>query len=375
VDHIDSPGIRIFSNFVPLMMMPKTMTMVRKVLTILGLLIGFSSFAQINCEIFTDDTIVCYKQEITLYTEFTDTVIYYWHHSGETQPNIKVVVKDTTEFFLTVKSKSDTNLRCTDSITIYTYPYRINVEFEQVNKGCPDECKAQVIGTASDGYPPFHYKWNADMAPNDSSLAVGLCSDETYTLRVTDTLCIYDTTYKVESFKLPEIEVTVIPDTIYRTNPSAEFSYENKSSDTISLTNWVWLFPDSTTTNEQVATYVFQDTASTVKLIYTTEDGCVDTIRTEVTIKEFKMVIPNVFTPNGDGANDSWEVPDLKKYISNEVVIFDRWGKKVYEANNYSNGWDGGRLGDGVYFYIMKCEGYWKEDVYRGSITIIGSRY
>jgi gliding motility-associated-like protein len=112
-----------------------------------------------------------------------------------------------------------------------------------------------------------------------------------------------------------------------------------------------------------------------VKFIYTTEDGCVDTIKTEVTIKEFKMVIPNIFTPNGDGANDVWEVPDLKKYISNEVVIFDRWGKKVFEANNYNNEWDGGKLGDGVYYFIMRCKGYWKEDVYRGSITIIGSRY
>jgi gliding motility-associated-like protein len=179
----------------------------------------------------------------------------------------------------------------------------------------------------------------------------------------------------VESYKLPEIEVTVVPDTIFLTNPKAEFSFENKSADSISLTNWVWLFPDSTTTNDEVATFVFIDTAATVKFIYTTEDGCVDTVRTEVTIKEFEMQIPNVFTPNSDGANDYWDVPDLKKYISNEVVIFDRWGKKVFEANNYSNQWDGGRLGDGVYYYILKCEGYWKEDVYRGSITILGSNY
>jgi len=354
-------------------MMPKITKMARKALTVIGFLLGLNTYAQINCEIFTDDTIVCYKQEIDLYTEFSSEVTYYWHHSGETQPKISAVITDTTVFYLTVTNLDSTET-CTDSITIYTYPYRIYVDFNQVNKGCPDECKAQVTGTASGGYPPYHYLWSADVAPNDSSLALGLCSDDTYTLRVTDTLCIYDTTYKVESFKLPDIEVTVSPDTIYLTNPQADCSFVN-NTDTIALTNWIWLFPDSTTTNDEIAHYVFVDTAATITFIYTTEDGCVDTVRNEVIIKQFEMEIPNVFTPNGDGANDSWEVPDLKKYISNEVVIFDRWGKKVFEANNYYNQWDGGRLGDGVYFYIMKCMGYWKEDVYRGSVTIIGSRY
>jgi len=137
----------------------------------------------------------------------------------------------------------------------------------------------------------------------------------------------------------------------------------------------VWIFPDSTTTNDAIATHAFVDTASVVKFVYTTGDGCVDTVETSVTLKEFEMKIPNVFTPNGDGANDTWTIPDLEKYINNKLIIFDRWGKKVFEATSYNNDWDGGRLGDGVYFYILKCEGYWQEDIYKGSVTIIGSSY
>ena len=307
----------------------------------------------------------------TLYTAYADTLSYLWHHSGETTPFTYVQVKDTTTYYLTVTNKSET-ISCTDSITIYTYPYRIYVDFEQINKGCPDECKSQASAKASGGYPPYHYVWSALVAPNDSTLALGLCSDDTYDLRVYDTLCLFDTTFKVDYYHLPTIELSVSPDTIYRTNPKAEFSFENKSADSISLTNWVWIFPDSTTTNDEVASFVFQESDS-VLFVYTTEDGCVDTVAIDVTLKDFKMNIPNVFTPNSDGINDYWKIDDLEKYISNEIIIFDRWGKKVYQANEYQNNWDGGRLGDGVYFYVLKCAGYWKEDIYKGSVTIIGS--
>jgi gliding motility-associated-like protein len=308
---------------------------------------------------------------VSLYTNYADTLNYYWHHSGETSVIIEVQVKDTTTYYLTVSNK-DSTLFCTDSITVSIFP-RIFVEFEQINKGCPEECKSQVYGTATGGFPPYRYFWNAQVAPNDSTLALGLCSEDTYTLLVQDTLCLFDTAYQVEAYELPEIELTVQPDTIYRTNPRAEFYFENKS-DTISLTNWVWIFPDSTTTNDEVGVFVFQE-ADSVQFVYTTEDGCVDTVEISVTLKEFEMEIPNVFTPNSDGANDVWEIRDLEKYISNEVIIFDRWGQRVFESLNYQNNWDGGRLGDGVYFYVLKCEGYWQEDIYRGSVTIIGSKY
>jgi gliding motility-associated-like protein len=173
---------------------------------------------------------------------------------------------------------------------------------------------------------------------------------------------------------MPDVKVTVSPDSLYDTNPQAEFSFENKSADSIPLTNWVWIFPDSSTTNLTNPKYVFIKSDS-VLFIYTTIDGCIDTIKTLVTVQPFKLALYNVFTPNGDGINDNYEIPYLDRYISNKFVVYNRWGDKVFEANNYSGNWDGGRLPDGVYFYILKCQGYWKEDVFKGSISIYGSKY
>jgi hypothetical protein len=56
-------------------------------------------------------------------------------------------------------------------------------------------------------------------------------------------------------------------------------------------------------------------------------------------------------------------------------VVFNRWGEKVFEAKNYNNNWDGKNLPDGVYFYVLKCRGYWKEDIFNGSVSIYGSSY
>lgn len=336
------------------------------------LLSGARSQAQIDCTIIPGDTTVCYGQSIYLYTQFADSLNYYWEPNGETGVIILVEITDTITYVLKVYNR-DSTFFCTDTVTISIFP-RMFVEFEQISKGCPDECKAQVIARASGGVSPISYYWGATVAPNDSSLALGLCSDETYSIFVADTICLYDTTFLAEGYKMPDITVTIEPDSLFETDPRAKLSFDNKSADTIPLTNWTWVFPDSTTTNQLTPEYVFVESDS-VMFIYTTIDGCVDTIITAVEVKEFKLEIPNVFTPNGDGSNDFYEIPNLDRYIRSQLIVFNRWGQKVYESDPYNNNWDGGTLPDGVYFYILKCKGYWKEDVFRGSVSIYGSRY
>ncbi|MCK5079099.1 MAG: gliding motility-associated C-terminal domain-containing protein, partial [Bacteroidales bacterium] len=58
-------------------------------------------------------------------------------------------------------------------------------------------------------------------------------------------------------------------------------------------------------------------------------------------------------------------------YISNELVIFNRWGKKVFEATDYNNDWDGDNLPQGTYFYVLKCQGELGEDIFQGAVTIV----
>jgi len=85
------------------------------------------------------------------------------------------------------------------------------------------------------------------------------------------------------------------------------------------------------------------------------------------------LFIPNVFTPNNDGKNDTFIIPNLNYYASNEVTIFNRWGNVVYRKENYQNDWTAPGLNEGTYFYILKVTSNSKSDIYKGYITLLRS--
>jgi gliding motility-associated-like protein len=57
--------------------------------------------------------------------------------------------------------------------------------------------------------------------------------------------------------------------------------------------------------------------------------------------KPCDVVIPEAFTPDGDGINDEFVIQGIELYPNNTITIFNRWGVIVYEASNYQNNWDG----------------------------------
>lgn len=66
--------------------------------------------------------------------------------------------------------------------------------------------------------------------------------------------------------------------------------------------------------------------------------------------------IPTLFSPNGDGVNDSFVIKDLANYAQNELIVLNRWGNEVYRRDNYDNSWSGTGLNEGTYFYIVKLK-------------------
>jgi gliding motility-associated-like protein len=77
----------------------------------------------------------------------------------------------------------------------------------------------------------------------------------------------------------------------------------------------------------------------------------------------------NIFSPNGDGINEMWEVEGIEQQPELQVLIFNGYGQRVYQAQPYTNSWDGGGLPDGVYYYQMQNpEG---KPVKKGAITLV----
>ena len=54
-----------------------------------------------------------------------------------------------------------------------------------------------------------------------------------------------------------------------------------------------------------------------------------------------------------------------------ELLVFDRWGRKVYDDNDYSNDWDGDNLPEGTYYYRLNTYGYYKNESFKGAVTIL----
>lgn len=81
------------------------------------------------------------------------------------------------------------------------------------------------------------------------------------------------------------------------------------------------------------------------------------------------IVAPNIFTPNGDLNNNYLVFQNLERFPNSSILIYNRWGKKVYENSDYQNNWDGDGNSDGVYYYIL--EGPELKETYTGFVQIL----
>jgi gliding motility-associated-like protein len=108
------------------------------------------------------------------------------------------------------------------------------------------------------------------------------------------------------------------------------------------------------------------------KLVLTGLGGCAVSDSLMVTVLK-APVIPNTFSPNNDGINDTWRIQHLESYPGALVQVYDRYGKQVFTSIGYGRDWDGKFLGTplpiGTYYYIVDPKNGRK--LISGSITIL----
>jgi gliding motility-associated-like protein len=142
-----------------------------------------------------------------------------------------------------------------------------------------------------------------------------------------------------------------------------------------------WTLEDQLESTSKNVTHTYstegQGATYEVTLIATNSFGCADTARTTIIVNPFsELIIPNVFTPNGDGINDIFHLKSLGLSFIN-AEVYDRWGLKLYSWNATDGGWDGRapsgeNAADGTYFYIIKAKGVdGKEYKLNGGFTLL----
>ena len=226
----------------------------------------------------------------------------------------------------------------------------------QTNVLCNGQNTGAAVITATNGTLPYTYSWanNASTTNNISNVSQGV-----YVLTITDNgQCKVTQTITItEPTALNAITTGITNPCVGQNNgsisievnggtPNYTYSWTNNNSITNSMTDVSEGQYTATITDANGCTYQYPVSLKA-------EDGIGCTIK-----------IPEIYSPNGDGKNDKWEIKGLDNYPNNNVQIFNRWGDEVFKAEPYKNDWEGTNKGDksllgqgtlpvGTYYFIL----------------------
>ncbi|MFN8347565.1 MAG: gliding motility-associated C-terminal domain-containing protein [Spirosomataceae bacterium] len=127
-----------------------------------------------------------------------------------------------------------------------------------------------------------------------------------------------------------------------------EESFLNARADNSAGYTYRWTPPLGITDPTALQTAVTAPQTTTYQLTVTAPNGCVSTVSIRVLVMDL-LFIPDVFSPNGDGLNDRWEIRNIEHFPEAEVFVYNRWGEVVFHQDKgYQNPWDGSYLGNRV---------------------------
>lgn len=207
---------------------------------------------------------------------------------------------------------------------------------------------------------------------NPANATLATEGEYSFTYRVVDDFgCTNDTTIVVRALALPQAEIV----------SEIELPLCEGDSTLLTLTpamageelNWLyqWSLEGAPLEGRESDT-LFAKLGTYGVLVTDTITQCSAPFDLLVSDRNCDLNIPNVFTPNGDGINDIFEIENLEFYPNSVMVIYNRNGKKVYEHNDYYlNWWDGGDQAQGTYYYVLTYIRLGERRQTQGIITLL----
>ncbi|MBS1634991.1 MAG: gliding motility-associated C-terminal domain-containing protein [Bacteroidetes bacterium] len=282
-------------------------------------------------------------------------------------PNYTYNTSNTTGVFTAQSTGTHTvnisdNNGCTYTITaiIPGVPTPSLSAATQTNVLCNGQSNGAAVITATNGTLPYSYSWTNNTSTTNSITSV---SANQYVVTLTDAGgCIVTHTFVItQPTAINAVTQNMTEPCVGQDNGALSIGITGGTPDY--HVNW----SNSASTTGSVSSITNLKAGQYIATI-TDQNGCSYQYPVQLDAQNgvgCTLVIPEIFSPNGDGKNDTWEIKGLDNYPDNKVTVFNRWGDQVYSNAPYKSDWDGQNTGDksllgkgilpvGTYYFILE---------------------
>jgi gliding motility-associated-like protein len=276
-----------------------------------------------------------------------------------------------TQYFLVLNSESGgTSVGCNFSLSITGSGVETSFTSNITDAVCFQSLGS--ISLANEDFGPGPYSYTLDGRTQNNSTFNDLSVDD-YTLTVENQVgCAYPINFFVNGLN-NTVEVDAGDDKFIVGGSSATLEVTGNG------VAYFWI-PDQFIDDVNSASPIVSPIATTTYTVMAfSPEKCIKMDQVTVNVLP-QIYIPNAFTPNADGTNDTWQIFNIDQYPESEVVVFNKWGQRVYKTTGYGpmNEWDGrsgnSDLPTSTYFYIINLNAKTdnpESEIFRGSVTII----
>jgi gliding motility-associated-like protein len=187
------------------------------------------------------------------------------------------------------------------------------------------------------------YQW----ATGSTAQQIEIMNSGKYWVKVSNGKC-----YQVDTVQVAFVGVYNLSSSVHK--DSLEYDEQAEfTADGSDIMEWYWDFGDGTNSYMQNPVHTYQyDGLYQVTVQAKNKNGCLSIKKLEVYQKPY-LFIPNIFTPNGDGKNDSFTILYNGKAPYN-LIIQNRWGRQVFASRDKNLQWDGVHTEPGLFFYNLQ---------------------
>jgi hypothetical protein len=308
------------------------------------------------------DTTICFADTITISATVDpngSTVTYQWNDPNlAASASVDVYPADTTLYILYVLNDG-----CTvqDSIVVNVIPpgtpdagidtFFCSGDAITLNGNIEYASKAQWGTTGAGTFTPGNTSLNTNYNPTSSE-----SNGDTLSFWLTTTDACYNKTDTIEIEILGKGTVDAGPDQSISLGANAQLHGQINEEG-----NGVWtssgtgdFYPSDTARNAKYFPSQSDYENMPITLTFSASTPCATTFDA-MTLNSDPVTLPTVVTPypGSPGQNDVLEIGGIEPGIA-QVIIFNKWGKKVFEASNYRNNWDASNVESNVYYYVVK---------------------